>query len=537
MIDVRKVRAMGNLLIKLETRSRSGSSRKLVLIYISYLLPGLFIPWLLIKQNSDPTGFEYAFLSYLLYSVTIIFTLINDLDNLVISKSEVEIFTVLPADDRLIVRAKMYMMMRYFTFLSIPLLIPGSLFYYFITFSFMRVFIYAVSGLLLILFLGFFITLIYTAALKLAKPKKLSSISLAFQLILIFVIIITYQLVSYGVSGRMGSGAGHYITLLAGKGLLNLFPQSWFALLPSKGNYAINLVLILKLILPLFLCQMAYLSLKWYMEATYPVIKERYIYARVVFETKENDRRFFLTGFFKDLIQYKYLRNSIERSSYGLLTSLYRKDKTVRMSILPMIIIPAGLTIFAAITNQLPYPFGADLMSSRPVFHISILICILVVLNTALLGIKITNYPGAAWIYDAYPVESQKAFRNGIRKFFVIRFLLPLFVLLFIIMAVKIPAHFTLIHIFYLFSAANLYNSIYNILTKALPFTRENSLINSLKRVTTMFFPVLFGIIMSLIMIFIYSSIEISLIAILVIITLTFWLNFFAFHYKIPKTI
>jgi len=135
MIDVRKVRAMGNLLIKLETRSRSGSSRKLVLIYISYLLPGLFIPWLLIKQNSDPTGFEYAFLSYLLYSVTIIFTLINDLDNLVISKSEVEIFTVLPADDRLIVRAKMYMMMRYFTFLSIPLLIPGSLFYYFITFS------------------------------------------------------------------------------------------------------------------------------------------------------------------------------------------------------------------------------------------------------------------------------------------------------------------------------------------------------------------------------------------------------------------
>ena len=536
MIDVRKVKALGNLLLKLETRSRTGTNRKLLLIYISYLIPGMFIPWLLIKQNTDPTGFEYTFLSFLLYSITIVFTIINELDNLVISKSEAEVFTALPVDDKLIVNAKMYMMLRYFTFLSIPLIIPGSIFYYFIVQSFLRVFMYAVSGLMLILFLAFLITLLYTAALVLIKPKKLGTVSLVFQLILIFVLMITYQLVSYGLSGMQGVGIGHYINILESKGLLNLFPQSWYALLAAKGNFEINISLILKIILPVFLCQVTYLSLKWYLESAYTIIRERYQYSRIVYEREEEKQGFFLAELFKRIVQGKYLRNNTERSSYGLLASLYKKDKTVRLSILPMIIIPAGLTVFAAITNQLPYPFGINVLETKPVFHISILLCVLVVLNTALLGIKITNYPGASWIYDAFPMESKKAFKNGIRKFFVLRFLFPTFIFLFLIMIIRIPIHYTIVHLLFLFSICNFYNSIYNWFSKILPFTKENSLINSLKRLTTMFFPIVFGIIMSILMLSVYQRIETSLIAILVLMTLTFWINFFAFHTKIHKT-
>lgn len=536
MIDVRKVKALGNLLLKLETRSRTGTNRKLLLIYISYLIPGIFIPWLLIKQNTDPTGFEYAFLSYLLYSITIIFTVINELDNLVISKSEAEVFTALPVNDKLIVSAKMYMMLRYFTFLSIPMIIPGSIFYYFVTESFMRVSMYAVSGLMLILFLAFFTTLIYTAALVLIKPKKLGTVSLIFQLILIFVLMITYQLVSYGLSGRQGVGIGHYISVLDSKGLLNLFPQSWYALLAAKGNFEINISLILKIILPIFLCQMTYLSLKWYLESAYTIIRERYHYSRIVYDATDEKQGFFLTEFIRDLISTKYLRNNTERSSYGLLTSLYKKDKTVRLSILPMMVIPAGLTLFAAITNQLPYPFGINVLETKPVFHVSILLCVLVVLNTALLGVKITNYPGASWIYDAYPLDSMKSFKNGIRKFFIIRFLLPTFFLLFIIMAIRIPLHYTFVHLLFLFSVCNFYNSIYNSFSKVLPFTKENSMINSLKRLTTLLFPMLFGIIMAIIMLSVYKRIEISLIAILVLITITFWINYFAFHRRNPES-
>ena len=535
MINVRKVKALGRLLLKLETRGSTGTNRKLFIIYFTYLIPGVFIPWLLNKQNMDVTGFEYSFITYLLYSITICFTIINELDNIIISKSEAELFSALPIDDKLIISGKMYMMLRYYLFLSIPLLLPGSIYYYSLLKSFPRVLLYLVSGFMMILFISNIITLIYILAVKLLKPSKLGSVSIIFQVFLIFVLLISYQLLSFGISGRQGVDISNYILLLDDYGLLNIFPQAWYALLPAKNNYEPGIVLILKILLPIFICQMSYLSVKWFLEANYKLIREKYLYARIIVQPESMEKKFFLFRLISDFIQHKYLQNHLERSSYSLLASLYKRDKTVRLSIIPMIIIPAALSVFALFTNQLPYPFEGDLLYSRPVFHISILLCVLVVLNTALLGIKITNYPGAAWIYEAYPMESIRSFRNGLRKFFIIRLLFPVFILLFIIMIFKIPFHFAVLHLIFLFGVTNLYNTIYNSLSKILPFTKENTFVNSIQRLTAIIFPFIYGSIMAVIMLAVYTHIETVIIAIILIFTVTFWINYFVFSKKAGK--
>lgn len=528
--DVRKVKTLGRLLLKLETRSRTGSGRKLIFLVISYLIPGIFLPWLLSKQNTDPTGFEFTFITFLFYSLILSFTIITELDNLIISGSEAEIISSLPVDNGILVNAKMYVITRYIAFLSMPLLLPGSFFYYTIMRSLPRALVYIVSGYMLSFFVINILVLVYSAALRMFRSRNIGSYTLMFQLILILALIFGYQFISFGISGRSGSNISSYVNILKTKGIIDFFPQSWFAFLNTRSNYVPDLALIMKLLLPLVIFFASYYSLKMYLMENYPIIRDKFMSSGVIeLDPGAGKSGFFLLRLTSDLIRNFYLRNNMERSSYGLIKSLYRKDKAVRLAILPMIIIPVGLAVFALITDQLPPPFTRSYFALKPVFHISIILCLLVVLNTAIIGVRVTNYPGVSWIYDAYPVTSRKHFKNGFRKFFVIFLLIPVCAVLGFILIFKIPYDQVIIHILFIFVAANLYNSIYNLAVKTLPFTRENTIINSLQRMTSIIYPILFGIIVIIIQFFSYKSMLTAIIAIIAFITVNFWINYFGF--------
>src|SRR4030095_16383151 len=403
MINASKVRTLGKLLLKLETRSKTGSSRKLYLLNLSYLIPGIFLPWLLVKQNTDPTGFQFSFLTFLFFSLILSFTIISELDNFIISKSEADIISSMPVEDRVLVSAKMYMIWRYIVFLSAPLLLPGSFFYYKLMKSFPRAFLYIACGLMLSFFIVYCLTLLYSIALKVFRSKNLGTYTLMFQLVMILAMIFGYQFVSYGITGR-SSSLSSYMLAFQNNRIIDYFPQSWYAFLASKNHYVLDIQFILKLFLPLFICLMSYFSLKMYLVQNYSYIREKFQNSRIIEGAAIGGKqRFLIFRMLSGFIQNVYLRNNLERSSYGLIRSLFRTDKTVRLAILPMIIIPIGLALFALVTNQLPEPFGRNYFVIKPVFHISILLCILVVLNTAMLGIKVTNYPGVSWIYGAYP--------------------------------------------------------------------------------------------------------------------------------------
>ncbi|MCC7159779.1 MAG: hypothetical protein IT281_09590, partial [Ignavibacteria bacterium] len=342
-----KIRVLGRLMLKLETRSKSGSLRKLVLLNISYLIPGFFLPWLLMKQNTDATGFEFSFLTYLFYSLILSFTIITELDNLIISKTEAEIFSSMPVDDRLMVNAKMYMMLRYLAFLSLPLLLPGSIFYYSIMRSFPRAIMYLLAGFMLFLFILNIMALLYSIALKVLRAGKISTYTLAFQMIMILVMIMGYQFVSYGITGRAGSSISTYVNVLKTKGIIDLFPQAWYAFLTTRNNYVFEWGLIFKILLPVTICFMSYYSLKLYLMESYSAIREKYLNARIIEVRQSKGKGFYIFRLVSDFINEIYLRNNLERSSFGLMRALYKKDKTVRLAILPMIIIPVGLAVFA----------------------------------------------------------------------------------------------------------------------------------------------------------------------------------------------
>lgn len=162
------------------------------------------------------------------------------------------------------------------------------------------------------------------------------------------------------------------------------------------------------------------------------------------------------------------------------------------------------------------------------------MLSLLVVINTSNIGMKVTNNPGASWIYESYPIDDKKRFKNGIRKFYIVYLLLPVSIVIGIIFTFTMPLWQAGLHALFIFTAANLYNSIYNLLGRVLPFTKENSLLNSVQKLSNMVFPFLFGTVIVLVQIFSYKSIPSAIIAVLIIMTLNFWLNFFGFvHVKV----
>ncbi|MFI5145390.1 MAG: hypothetical protein ACHQJ4_07315, partial [Ignavibacteria bacterium] len=262
---------------------------------------------------------------------------------------------------------------------------------------------------------------------------------------------------------------------------------------------------------------------------SYPVIREKYLISRVIYSGKSAEKSV-QPGLINRLVQKVYLGNYTESSSYILMKSMYRRDKSVRLSILPMLVVPAALGIFAFITNQLSSPFSRDFFSTKPVFHVSILISVLVILNMGILGTRITNFSGASWIYDAYPVSSKPRFINGIRKFFVVYMIYPVCAMLFILFLFKMSFLFALLHTLFIFGCVNLYNSFFHIIKKDLPFTKDNTIMNSVQRLTSIFIPLGWGVIFVFLQVYVYTNTLLVIIAIISILTITYWSNFFGFH-------
>jgi hypothetical protein len=528
--DTAQIKTLGRLLLKIETRSRDGSIKKILILFLSYSLPGWFLPFLLFKQNVDPTGFEFTFLTYLFFSVILCFTILSELDNLVLSRTETEVLGTLPLNDSTAAGAKMYVLLRYLFILTIPLILPGSLFYYFIVKSVPRAFLYYASGYLLSFFITSVILLFYSYLMRNFKLRRLGTYTYLLQVFMIFFLVVGYQFISYSFTGKYNGAPVSYFEIIQKNDLIQFFPQAWFGLIPVRQNFAVDFRLLVKVILPLFISYFSYLSLRMYLAENYGKIRERLMYSKVIYSDKDLQLKIsFIKRVWNAFTDRIYIRNKTEQSSFSLLKSFLRRDKAVKLNILPMIMIPAGLALFALITDQLPPPFWKAYYSAKPAFHISIILSVFVVVNTSILGIKVIGSPAAAWIYDSFPVESKKRFKNGIRKFFVLYLIIPVSVILFAIFLVKIPFEQALIHTLFIFSSANLFNTVCHSLSKTLPFTKENTLINSIQRLFAILSSILFGIPFIALQLFAYKSIAEALIASGAILTVTFWINFFVF--------
>lgn len=499
-----KAKTVGKLFLKLEFRGKDGSAKKIMLVLLSYFVLGFMVSFLVYQQSLDSTGFEFTFLTYLLFSIAIIFAVITELDNLIISVPEIETLSILPIEYRVIVEAKLYSYGPFMLIHCAPLLLPGSYFFYLNVRSVPHTLLYVAGGLMLLVFLMCLLILIYSIALRNVRAERVNSFTLIFQALLVLILILGYQFVSFSFSTGSGGGVASVYSFLETSRTLQYFPQSWFAGIAAKGQYILNWKLVLKYILPLVIPYLAYISLRYYLTDNYGVIYEK-------IQHKEHKEK---VGWIPASAMPPawqagmpgYLANASEKASFSLMQSMLRRDKTVKLNIVLMLIIPFALTLFALISGQMYSPFVQFFAAGRPVFHISILITALIALNAAATGIKVSNEPQATWVYEAYPIGSKKEFINGVRKFFIVYFIFPLFVFLLMIFSLRMSLYDALLHSLFIAVAANLFNTLYHLFSRTLPFTIINTVLNSVRRIAELGLPLVIGVIFVLIQYYVYQK-------------------------------
>jgi hypothetical protein len=504
---VNKTNTLGKLFLKLEFRGKDGSAKKIILVLLSYFVFGFMVSFFTYEQTLDSTGFEFAFLTYLLFSIVIIFAAMTELDNLIISAAEIEILSMLPIDNNVIAKAKLYMLGLYIFTVSIPLLLPGSYFFYLGVRSVPHAVMYAAGGFLLFIFLMHLLLLVYSIALRNVRAERVGSFTLILQALLILILILSYQFVSFSFSTGSGGGVASVYSFLETSRTLQYFPQSWFAGIAAKGQYILNWKLVLKYILPLIIPYLAYLSFRYYLTDNYGAIYEKLQYrVHPASGGTGAERKEYREPGDSFVRMIHHFASASERAAFSLMRNMLKRDKSVKLNVILMFIIPTALTLFALLSGQMYSPFIQFFTPSRAVFHISILITALIALNAAATGIKVSNEPQATWVYDAYPIGRKKEFINGVRKFFIVYFIFPLFVFLLIIFSLRMSVYDALLHAAFIATAVNLFNTFYHLFSRTLPFTKMNTILNSVQRIAALGLPLAIGVIFVVLQYYVYQK-------------------------------
>ena len=101
--------------------------------------------------------------------------------------------------------------------------------------------------------------------------------------------------------------------------------------------------------------------------------------------------------------------------------------------------------------------------------------------------------------------------------------------MLFIIFLISMPPLQAAVNTLFIFSVSNLYNTLSHTFSKALPFTKENTLVNSGQRIISMALAVVFGIPVIALQFIVYRTVLDAFAASAGIITITYWVNYFVF--------
>jgi len=313
----------------------------------------------------------------------------------------------------------MYVILRYLFVLSLPLMVPGSIFYYFIAKSLPRAFLYYASGYVMCLFVTNVLLLIYSFVLRNFKAKRLSTLYLySSGIVNIFsgyripVCILHFC--------RQAKWWCHFI--LWGdseKRAHTIFPQAWFGFIPVRQNFYFDFRLLVKAILPVFISYFAYLSLKIYLAENYGKIRERVHHSRIFFtESRAISGGFSLANAWNCFIEKFYIRNKIEQSSFTLLKIFFKREKAVKLNILPMIMIPGGIGQYSHYWPNSCCPRFGKWISEKTCFSYFHNAFTLSCNNYINAGNKNYGKPAASWVYDSFSRWIKKKIQKRDKKIF-----------------------------------------------------------------------------------------------------------------------
>ncbi len=310
-----------------------------------------------------------------------------------------------------------------------------------------------------------FIILIYTGLLRVLPYERFKDILAYLQIVFTFLLFFSYQLIP-----RLSEKFIHEGTDVSGTWLYAV-PPAWFA-----GS--VQVLLGRNRPIDSWLALTAFTATILLFFVSFRRISLQYAHQIANLQTTKNKGKIKSYGSnqkgFLNSLSRKFLPTGEALAGFQLTSSMIKKDRSVKMTLYPILGLPLAFLALAIIDNSITDPFvrGSFLEKLHDMSYI-VIFFIFFVCYTLQNGLLYAQEWEASWLYRVAPITSPGRFYQGVKTALLLRLILPFFLLLGFIYSIKIPLIHSIQHTVSLFLSGLVVFSAVSFLIKDYPFSKK----------------------------------------------------------------
>lgn len=490
------------LFLKLDFRnSRDSGMGKLAGMVLTYLFINSMIS-LGNFQRFDLNVFMFSALTVNLFLVG--FVVVSDFAELFFSSSYSSALKTLPVSESGIFVSKMVSALAYLSVYPFIVSLPPAVYVYFYNTSIAESLTFLLVSFL---FSYFIIGLIFLLNSFVIIRSKTRSKTLAFVLQILFIAFI-FSLNKYS------SSAGENLLTLS---YVKFLPQYYLLLGFYQHLYLLAFVAVTVGLFAFiyYFLRNNYFSISYFINSSAA--------------PTERKRLFNLN---LDWLENLFLKNSTEKASFYLVKNHFRNTSVLKLRMVPVLFLPVVAALVTVFSGMGEVVFISDISETavlilNPAVSMALVISSGILLSNLAVGFEEDS--NISSLYASLPISGRNRFKNGVRKFITLYFLLPLFALCGIIVAFKSSSADVFYNFVFVFMFIQLVNTLTARLEKDLPFSKPPSKFGGASKYSRLFISLLSGILLIAAQIFIFRNFIFFIISIFVILSITVLIN------KIPE--
>lgn len=491
------------MFLNLDFRNSGDSGfKKLIGLIITYLFVNTMISFSSFSQYNQDV---FVFMALTVNLFLIGFIVISDYSNLFFTNKYTDVLKSLPVSEENIFVSKVTSAMAYLSVYPFLMVVPPSVFIYFYNHSIADSLMFA---LISFVFSYFIIALVFFLnSLVVMKSKGKSKI-----LIFVFqMVFISFIFIMNKYSGRH-SGSTDFLAL----SLVKFFPQYYLLLVFNNVLYLLPYLLITAL---LFFFNYMFFR------------KNYYNLSEIINSSTKHEKRRKLFSLNLVPVENIILRNNVERSSYYLTKNLFHANSTLKLRLMPVLLLPVIATAIAMFSDvsEMLIISGLDKLSPYEIYVLSPSITLTIIMAARLVysGTKISfdEDENVQSLFSVLPVENRFKFLKGVNKFVSLYLVLPVSVLCLGLVLFRFPHYDVFLNFIYLYAFISLYNTLSMKFDRVYPFTVPATKFNNSTKYLNLLGAILLGIVLVASQIIVFKNILFFITAIFVILAVKVLLN------------
>ena len=195
-----------------------------------------------------------------------------------------------------------------------------------------------------------------------------------------------------------------------------------------------------------------------------------------------------LRKFLSNVITSLFFKSKTKLAFYSLVYTYLKRDRAIRMRILPTIAITLAVALYLYLFSEFPEPLHLPLSRA----NLLVMFTILFTANISTISITTSRDYRASWVYHFVRNKWLKLALSGSYKVIVHHIFIPVILIAFILFALKLNFKLAVVHSLLTFAFAKLYFDTAFYINSYLPFSQPDEKISSMEKIAIGFLPLPF---------------------------------------------